>query len=80
MPEHHRIQLSGVPRSNGKLLRVRCFCMAQLDPAAGFAQRLRIAQHTGFDWLEDVITLEQAKAVFGEHVRTGATRVLLATL
>lgn len=60
----HRLVVTGAPRSNGKLLLVRCACRAQVaDPSP---------RYYNFDWLARVGSLEEAKVAYRAHLAEAA--------
>jgi hypothetical protein len=58
--KQHKLILTAKPRSNGKVLRVRCKCMAEYRNVSD--------RYYNYDWLAEVTSAREALAVYRKHL------------
>jgi len=56
----HNFVLTGKPNSNGKILRVRCTCMAEYKDVS--------TRYYNYDPLAEVTSIEDAKKAYADHL------------
>jgi hypothetical protein len=58
--KEHKLILTAKPGSNGKVLRVRCKCMAEYRNVSD--------HYYNYDWIAEVGTVEEVLVVYRKHL------------
>jgi hypothetical protein len=69
----HEILVTGKPHSNGRVLRVRCLCMAQTN-------WIPSRRYYSYDWIAEVTSLQEAQKVFNQHVKQDAPNEMIVDI